>query len=46
MSDVISINVAANKDTANLVDEKFCDSMRPGTILVNTSRAASLTSPP
>ena len=40
MSDVISINVADNKDTANLVDEKFCDSMRPGTILVNTSRGS------
>ncbi len=40
MSDVISINVAANKDTAHLVDERFCDSMRPGTILVNTSRGS------
>jgi D-3-phosphoglycerate dehydrogenase len=40
MSDVISINVAANKDTAHLIDERFCDAMRPGTILVNTSRGS------
>lgn len=40
MSDVISVNVAANKDTAKLIDEKFCECMRPGSILVNTSRGS------
>ncbi|TVQ53606.1 MAG: hydroxyacid dehydrogenase [Phycisphaerales bacterium] len=39
-ADVISVNVAANKDTANLIDESFCDAMRSGAYLINTSRGS------
>jgi D-3-phosphoglycerate dehydrogenase len=38
-ADIVSIHVAAKPETRNLVDEKFLSAMRPGTFLVNTSRA-------
>lgn len=40
MSDVISIHVAAIPDTKHLVGPKFCEAMKPGAILVNTSRGS------
>lgn len=38
VSDVVSINIAANADTRNLVNEEFLAAMRPGAYLINTSR--------
>jgi D-3-phosphoglycerate dehydrogenase / 2-oxoglutarate reductase len=38
VSDAVSINVAANADTRNLVSEEFLAAMRPGAYLINTSR--------
>ena len=40
MSDVISLHVAATPDTRELVDTAFCDALRPGAILVNTTRGS------
>ena len=38
VSDAVSINVAANADTRNLVNEEFLAAMRPCAYLINTSR--------
>lgn len=38
ISDVISISVAANEETANLIGEKFFAALKPNAIIVNTSR--------
>lgn len=38
-SDVVSVHVALNNDTKNLIDEKFFAAMRPGAYFINTSRA-------
>lgn len=38
-SDVISVHVALNADTRGLLGESFFNSLKPGTIFVNTSRA-------
>lgn len=38
LSDVVSINVAATKDTEKLIGAEFFDALRPGAIFVNTSR--------
>ncbi len=38
MSDVISVNVASSADTANLINEQFCNAMKQGAYLINTSR--------
>ena len=40
MCDVVSINVAANSDTKQLINNDFCQSMRDGAYLVNTSRGS------
>ncbi|MED5507529.1 MAG: phosphoglycerate dehydrogenase [Planctomycetota bacterium] len=40
MSHVISIHVAAVEETRDLINDKFVDAMRPGSILVNTSRGS------
>ncbi len=40
ISDAITINVAANADTRNLVNEEFLGAMRPGAYLVNTARGS------
>jgi D-3-phosphoglycerate dehydrogenase len=39
-SDVISIHVAATSDTRHLVNRAFCEAMRPGAIVINTSRGS------
>lgn len=38
-ADVISVHVALNNDTKNLIDEKFFAAMRDGAYFINTSRA-------
>jgi len=38
-SDVVSVHVALNNDTKNLIDEKFLNAMKPGSYFINTSRA-------
>ena len=40
LSDVVTINVAANADTKNLVNAEFLGAMRPGAYLINTSRGS------
>ncbi len=40
MSDVVSIHVAAVAETMHLIGPKFCDAMKPGAILINTSRGS------
>ena len=37
-SDVVSLHLPSSAETKNLVDADFLSAMRPGTILVNTSR--------
>lgn len=38
-ADIVSVHVAMNNDTRNLIDEKFFGAMRPGSYFINTSRA-------
>ena len=38
-ADFISAHVSLTSETRNMLGEKFFDSMRPGTVFVNTSRA-------
>lgn len=38
--DVVSVNVAANAETANLIDEAFISHMKDGAYFVNTSRGS------
>jgi D-3-phosphoglycerate dehydrogenase len=45
VSDAVSINVAANADTRNLVNEEFLAAMRPGAYLINTSRGSVVDEP-
>jgi D-3-phosphoglycerate dehydrogenase len=45
VSDVVSINVAANADTRNLVSEEFLSAMKPGAYLINTSRGTVIDEP-
>ena len=40
MSDVVSINIAATPDTKNLIGERFCNALKDGAYLVNTSRGS------
>jgi D-3-phosphoglycerate dehydrogenase len=44
-SDVVSIHVALNNDTKNLIDEKFFTAMKPGSYFINTSRAEVIDQP-
>ena len=37
--DVLSVHVALNADTRNLIDEKLLEAMKPGSYFINTSRA-------
>jgi len=39
-SDVISVNVAANPSTDRLINAQFVEAMKPGAILINTSRGS------
>jgi len=45
VSDVVSLNVAANADTRNLVSEEFLAAMKPGAYLINTSRGTVIDEP-
>jgi D-3-phosphoglycerate dehydrogenase len=38
-SDVVSIHVALNGETRNLIDSRFFEAMKPGSLFINTSRA-------
>jgi D-3-phosphoglycerate dehydrogenase len=40
LSDVVTINVAANAETKHLVNAEFLAAMRPGAYLINTSRGS------
>jgi len=42
LSDVVSVNVPQSAETADMVGEKFFAAMRPGAILVNTSRPGAI----
>jgi D-3-phosphoglycerate dehydrogenase / 2-oxoglutarate reductase len=39
VSDVVSVHLALNNDTRNLIDESFFGAMKPGSYFINTSRA-------
>jgi D-3-phosphoglycerate dehydrogenase len=39
-ADVISLHVASKPETKHLVNAEFCSALRPGTILINTTRGA------
>ncbi len=39
-SDVVSVNVASNTATNQLIDQRFIQNMRPGAFLINTSRGS------
>jgi D-3-phosphoglycerate dehydrogenase len=38
-ADIVSVHLAMNNETRNLIDEKFFGAMRPGSYFINTSRA-------
>ncbi|MCI0364869.1 MAG: 3-phosphoglycerate dehydrogenase family protein [Phycisphaerales bacterium] len=40
MSDVISVNVASTPETKHLINEQFCNAMKPGAYFINTSRGS------
>lgn len=40
MADVISVNIAANAETAGLINEQFCNAMKQGAYFINTSRGS------
>src|SRR5919206_1728173 len=40
LCDIVTINVAANAETRNLVNAEFLAAMRPGAYLINTSRGS------
>ncbi len=40
MSDVVTVHLPSVPETKHLINDKFIDSMRPGGILINTSRGA------
>lgn len=40
LSDVVSVNVAATKDTEGLIGAEFFEALRPGAIFVNSSRGS------
>lgn len=42
LSDVVSLNVPQSAETADMIGEKFFTAMRPGAILVNTSRPGAV----
>jgi D-3-phosphoglycerate dehydrogenase len=42
LSDVVTVNVAANAETKHLVNAEFLAAMRPGAYLINTARGSVL----
>lgn len=40
VSDVVTVNVASNKETEGLIDRAFIEALRPGAIFINTSRGS------
>ena len=44
-ADVVSINVAATDQTKQLVNAKFIDALKPGAVLINTSRGTVVDEP-
>lgn len=44
-ADVISVNVAATKDTDKLIGPAFCEAMKPGAFFINTSRGSVVDEP-
>lgn len=38
-SDIVSVHVALNDDTRNMIDDKFFSALKPGSYFINTSRA-------
>lgn len=40
VADVISINIAANEETKQIIGPKFCAALRPGAYVINTSRGS------
>ncbi|MGH7497529.1 MAG: NAD(P)-dependent oxidoreductase [Gemmatimonadales bacterium] len=40
LSDAVTVNVAANSETKNLIGTEFLAAMRPGAYLINTSRGS------
>ncbi len=40
LSDVVSVSVAAAAETDGLIGEKFCSALKPGAVVVNTSRGS------
>jgi D-3-phosphoglycerate dehydrogenase len=40
LSDVVSVHVAATDGTRHIINDKFIDAMREGSILINTSRSS------
>jgi D-3-phosphoglycerate dehydrogenase len=45
LADVVSVHVASTPDTERLIGERFLAALRPGSILVNTSRGSVVDSP-
>ena len=44
-ADVISVNVAATGETKKLINAAFCDALKPGAVLINTSRGSVVDEP-
>ena len=40
MADVVSVNIAANSQTAGLINQQFCQAMKQGAYFINTSRGS------
>ncbi len=39
-ADIVTLHVAATPETKNLVDKAFCDALKPGAFLINTTRGS------
>ncbi|MBC8105358.1 MAG: hydroxyacid dehydrogenase [Anaerolineae bacterium] len=44
-SDVISVNIAATGETKKLINAEFCAALRPGAVLINSSRGTVIDEP-